>query len=126
MLTGKELLLDEEKEAPLTTLPQKISCKFYTTLWTCVGLVVIALVIATPRDSMAWTEFSFLFSTVLVSITACITIIGRYAQREKNIFPTEAYWVIGGSFMFGFMTMGLLATDFAVTRFNRAGNDLEE
>ena len=118
-MIGKESLLQKEP----STLPQKTSCKFYATLWTLVTLVVLALAIATPRTSMAWTEFSFLFSTVVVSIAACITILGRYAQREKNIFPTEAYWVIGGSFMFGFLTMGLLATDFAVTRFNRAGND---
>ena len=35
------------------------------------------------------------------------------------MFPTEAYWILGVSFFFSFVMVGLLATDLSFTLKNR-------
>ena len=75
---------------------------------------------------MEWSEFAFIMFTVIFSLAAVITIIKRYAQAESQVFPTEAYLVIGSTLMFGFVTVGLLATDLSITVYNRANGSQHE
>mmetsp|Transcript_6318 Transcript_6318/g.8133 ORF Transcript_6318/g.8133 Transcript_6318/m.8133 type:complete len:97 (+) Transcript_6318:193-483(+) len=65
-----------------------------------------------------------ILSTGLVSLACVVSLLARYIDTE--MFPIEAYFVIGIAFWFGFMSIGLLAVDLGFTLHNQVNNDLED
>mmetsp|Transcript_33362 Transcript_33362/g.24110 ORF Transcript_33362/g.24110 Transcript_33362/m.24110 type:complete len:116 (+) Transcript_33362:187-534(+) len=62
-------------------------------------------------------------STLLISTASVVTMLARYTSTE--MFPFEAYIVLGTAYWFGFMSIGLLAVDLSFTLFNQANSDIE-